>query len=147
MTYKLLGISKMEIQNTNKKYKSGNHLVYSCQYHVIFCTKYRRKVLTTDIEKRLKELINEKQNEYEYNILEMEVMPDHVHLLIDTSPIIGIFTIVNKIKGYTSHELRKEFTPLRTKLPTLWTQSKFISSVGAVSLEVVKKYIEEQKKV
>ncbi len=65
----------------------------------------------------------------------------------DQSPIIGIFTIVNKIKGYTSHELRKEFPSLKSRLPTLWTQSKFISSVGAVTLEVVKRYIEEQKNV
>jgi putative transposase len=137
----------MEIQNTNKQYRSNNHLVYSCQYHVIFCPKYRRKVLEGDIEKRLKELIIEKQDEYGYQILDMEVMPDHVHLLIDTSPIVGIFTIVNKIKGYTSHELRKEFVTLRSRLPTLWTQSKFISSVGTVTLEVVKKYIEGQKGV
>ncbi len=137
----------MEIQNKNKEYKSENHLVYSCQYHVVFCPKYRRKVLEGDIEKRLKELIIEKQEEYGYTILDMEVMPDHVHLIIDTSPIIGIFTIVNKIKGYTSHELRNEFPSLRSKLPTLWTQSKFISSVGAVTLEVVKKYIEVQKGV
>ena len=137
----------MEIQNKNKEYKSHNHLVYSCQYHVIFCSKYRRKVLEGDIEKRLKELIIEKQEEYEYKILDMEIMSDHVHLLIDTSPVIGIFTVTNKIKGYTSNKLRKEFVSLRTRLPTLWTQSKFISSVGAVTLDVVKKYIEEQKNV
>ena len=137
----------MEIQNKSKEYHHGNHLVYSCQYHVVFCPKYRRKVLEGDIDKRLKELILEKQKEYGYEILDMEVMPDHVHLLIDTSPIIGIFTIVNKIKGYTSHELRKEFPSLKSRLPTLWTQSKFISSVGAVTLEVVKRYIEEQKDV
>ncbi len=137
----------MEIQNTHKEYHSGHHLVYSCQYHVVFCPKYRRSVLTGDVEKRLKGLILEKQDEYGYKILDMEVMPDHVHLLIDTNPIIGIFTIVNKIKGYTSHELRKEFPSLKSRLPTLWTQSKFISSVGAVTLEVVKKYIEEQKGV
>ena len=137
----------MEIKNTNKEYHSGHHLRYSCQYHVVFCPKYRRSVLTGDIEKRLKELILSKQEEYEYKILDMEVMSDHVHLLVDTNPIIGIFTIVNKIKGYTSHELRKEFPSLKSRLPTLWTQSKFISSVGAVTLDVVKKYIEDQKGV
>ncbi len=74
-------------------------------------------------------------------------MPDHVHLILDVNPKVGIFTVVNHIKGYTSHELRKEFPSLKSRLPTLWTQSKFISSVGAVTLEVVKKYIEEQKGV
>lgn len=135
----------MEIQNTSKEYKTGNHLVYSCQYHVVFCPKYRRSVLEEPIASRLKELILEKRTEYGYEVLDMEIMPDHVHLLLDVSPKNGIFTIVNQIKGYTSHELRKEFPQLKKRLPTLWTHSKFISTVGAVTLEVVKKYIEEQK--
>jgi putative transposase len=77
----------------------------------------------------------------------MEVMPDHVHLILDVNPKIGIFFIVSKIKGCTSRVLREEFPALKKRIPTLWTHSMFISSVGAVTLEVVKKYIEEQKKV
>jgi len=137
----------MEIKNSGKKYKTGNHLVYSCQYHVIFCPKYRRSVLGDGIDQRLKELIKSKESEYGYEVLDIEVMPDHVHMILDVNPKIGIFTVVNRIKGYTSHELRSEFPSLKKRLPTLWTQSKFISSVGAVSLEVVKKYIQEQKSV
>ena len=135
----------MRIENPEKKYHSTNHLVYSCQYHVIFCPKYRRPVLVDDIKERLKELILEKQDEYGYKVLDMEIMPDHVHLLLDVNPKIGVFRVVNKIKGYTSRVLRKEYPVLRRRLPTLWTHSKFISSVGAVTLEVVEKYIEEQK--
>ncbi|NMG82737.1 MAG: IS200/IS605 family transposase [Methanosarcinales archaeon] len=137
----------MQIQNTSKKYKSYSHMIYSCQYHVIFCTKYRRAALEEHIEKRLKQLISEKQEEYGYTVLDMEVMPDHVHLLLDVNPKKGVVTIVNMIKGYTSNRLRKEYPTLKSRLPTLWTHSKFISSVGSVTLEVVKKYIEEQKKV
>lgn len=137
----------MEIQNSSKKYKSNDHMVYSCQYHVVFCPKYRRSVLKDGIDVRLKELIKEKQSEYKYDVLDMEVMPDHVHLLLDVNPKVGIFDVVTKIKGYTSHTLRIEFPSLRSRLPTLWTRSKFISSVGTVSLEVVKKYITEQKSV
>lgn len=137
----------MEIQNKSKQYKSTNHLVYSCQYHVIFCPKYRRKVLVDNIETRLKELILEKQEEYGYEVIDMEIMPDHVHLLLDVNPMIGIVTIVSKIKGYTSKTLRDEFPTLKKRIPTLWTHSRFISTVGAVTLEVVKKYIEEQKNV
>jgi len=140
-------LTSMEIQNTTKKYKTDNHLVYSCQYHVIFCPKYRRSVLVDGIDQRLKELIISKELEYGYEVLDMEVMPDHVHLILDVNPKTGIFTVVSRIKGYTSHELRKEFPSLTRRLPSLWTQSKFISSVGAVTLEVVKKYIEEQKRV
>jgi putative transposase len=130
-----------------KEYKTDDHLVYSCQYHVIFCPKYRRKVLEQDIAKRLNQLIHEKQNEYGYEVLDMEVLSDHVHLLIDVNPKIGVFTVVNKIKGYTSRVLREEFPDLKSRLPTLWTESKFISTVGAVTLEVVKRYIEEQRTV
>ncbi|MGB8024930.1 MAG: IS200/IS605 family transposase [Nitrososphaeraceae archaeon] len=137
------------MKDYSKQYKTDDHLVYSCQYHVIFCPKYRRKVLTEDIASRLKSLIMEKQSEYQYDVLDMNIMLDHVHLLLDVNPrnTGGIFRIVNNIKGYTSHILRKEFSDLRSRLPTLWTRSKFISSVGSVSLEVVKKYIEAQKTI
>ena len=137
----------MEIINKEKEYHHEDLMVYSCQYHVIFCPKYRRSVLIPPIDKRLKELILERQKDYQYRVLEMEVMPDHVHLLIDVNPRIGVYYVVSRIKGYTSHVLREEFPELRKRLPTLWTHSKFISSVGAVTLEVVKRYIEEQKGV
>lgn len=137
----------MEIKNYSKKYKTTKHLVYSCQYHVIFCPKYRRKVLVDGIDERLKELILEKQEEYDYEIIEMEIMPDHVHLLLDVNPMTGIVTVISKIKGYTSRQLREEFPELKKRIPTLWTHSRFISTVGAVTLEVVKKYIEDQKHV
>ncbi|KPV46118.1 transposase [Acidiplasma aeolicum] len=137
----------MEITQYKKEYKSYDHVVFSCQYHVIFTPKYRRKVLVNGIDERLKELIIEKENDYGYKIIEMEVMPDHVHLLIDLKPRIDVIRCVNLIKGYTSHVLRDEFPVLRRKIPTLWTRSKFIASVGAVTLEVVEKYIEDQKKV
>ena len=135
----------MEIKNSSKKYHSNGRMIYSCQYHVIFCPKYRRAVLEGEVGDRLKQLIQDKQKEYGYDILDMEVMPDHVHLLLDVDPKKGIVTVVNMIKGYTSHELRNEYPALKSRLPTLWTHSKFISSVGSVTLEVVKKYIDEQK--
>jgi len=135
----------MEIKNTAKEYRSDKHLVFSCQYHVIFCPKYRRSVLVGEIEQRLKELILEKQEEYGYVVLDMEVMPDHVHLVLDVNPKVGIYRVVSKIKGYTSNQLRKEFPSLKKKIPTLWTLSRFIASVGSVTLDVVKQYIEEQK--
>jgi putative transposase len=136
----------VEIQNKSKKYHSNGRMIYSCQYHVIFCPKYRRAVLEGEIAERLKQLIHNKQKEYGYAVLDMEIMPDHVHMLLDAvDPSKSIVTIVNMIKGYTSHELRNEYPSLKSRLPTLWTHSKFISSVGSVTLEVVKKYIEEQK--
>jgi putative transposase len=128
-----------------KSYHSTGKLVYSCQYHVIFCPKYRRKVLVPPIDVRIKELILEKQEEYEYIVLDMEVMPDHVHLVLDINPIVGVNKVVGQIKGWTSNRIRKEFPFMKSRLPSLWTRSRFISTVGAVTLEVVKKYIEGQK--
>ena len=74
-------------------------------------------------------------------------MIDHVHLLISNNPRIsgGIYSVVSKIKGYSSNTLRCEFPVLRRKLPCLWSGSRFVSSVGSITLEVVKKYIEDQK--
>ena len=135
----------MDIEKPAKKYKSTSKLVYSCQYHVIFCPKYRRKVLVPPIDARLKELILEKQEEYGYIVLDMEVMPDHVHLLLDVNPIIGINKIVGQIKGWTSNRIRTEYPFMKKRLPSLWTRSRFISTVGAVTLEVVKQYINDQK--
>lgn len=136
-------------------------LVYSCKYHIVFCPKYRRKVLVPPIDARLKELVIEKQEEYSYGVIEMEIMPDHVHLLLDVDPRTGIDTVVRKIKGYTAHTipgktgetLRKEYpwkaspaSPgMKSRLPSMWTRSRFIASVGSVSLDVVKQYIVGQK--
>jgi len=135
----------MRLENPDRIFHEAKKHVYSCQYHVIFCPKYRRRVLDNGIDERLKELIREKQKEYQYEIIDMEVMPDHVHLLIDVDPKMGIWSVISKIKGYTSNTLRKEYPKLKSRLPTLWSGSKFIGTVGSVSLEVVKKYIEGQK--
>lgn len=135
----------MELANPSKKYHTGHSIVYSCQYHVIFCPKYRRPVLRDAIDVRFKELVTEKQGVYGYQIVDMEVMPDHVHLLLDVNPRVGIQKVVAQIKGYTAHTLRIEFPSLVSRLPCLWTRSKFISTVGAVTLDVVKRYIEDQK--
>lgn len=137
----------MKIQQYEKAYQSEHSIVYSCQYHVIWCTKYRRSVLDNSVAIRLKDLILEKQEQYGYRVIEMEVMPDHVHILLDADPRIAINKIVGQIKGWTSNQLRSEFPWLRKRLPTLWTRSRFISTAGAVTLESVQAYIQEQKNV
>lgn len=120
-------------------------MVFSCQYHVVFCPKYRRKVLVNGIDERLKEVFPDIAASCGCSILQMEVMPDHVHLLVDLAPGIGIEDFVAKLKRQSSHIIRSEFPYMKSRLPSLWTRGKFISSVGAVSLDVVKQYIESQK--
>lgn len=129
------------------KYKSNKNIVYSCKYHVIWCPKYRRKVLVNGIDERLKEVLLETIKETNSEILEIEVMPDHVHLILDVDPQYGITKVIKQLKGRSSNILRKEFPILRSRIPTLWTNSYFVSTVGGVTLDIVKKYIEDQKKV
>ncbi len=122
-------------------------MVYSCKYHVIFCPKYRRGVLVDGIDCRLKEIFLETASGHGFEILEMEVMPDHVHLLIDCNPRYGIMQCITDLKRESVYKIRREFPAIKSRLPNLWTRSCFVASVGAVSPEAVKKYIEEQKYV
>jgi len=128
-------------------FKSNRNVVYRCHYHVVWCPKWRRKVIEGDIETRLKEIIREVCAERDADIIELETMPDHVHLLVTVDPQYGIHRLIKQIKGRSSRQLRDEFPPLRTRIPTLWTNSYFVATVGGAPLEVVKQYVENQKNV
>jgi putative transposase len=126
-------------------YLSSETTVHFMNYHFVWCPKYRRKVIIGRIEERLKELIKEKARELGCEVIAFETMPDHVHLFIQAPPTIAPNRIIAGIKGYTSKILRREFPELRSRLPTLWTRSYFVSTHGHVSSETIKKYVEEQK--
>ena len=127
-------------------YKSNRNVYYSCKYHVVWCPKYRRAVLSdTAIATRLETIIREVCQEHQAEVREIEVMPDHVHLLVECDPQFGIHRLVRFIKGRSSRILRQEFPILKRRLPTLWTNSYFVSTVGGAPLSVVKQYIENQK--
>lgn len=119
---------------------------FSIKFHLIWCPKYRLNVLIGQVEKRLKELLNKKAKQLNIIIETMDIMPDHCHLFIscnrtDLSPN----KIAAQFKGFTSHQLRKEFKHLTTRMPTLWSRSYYIGTIGHISEATVKKYIEEQK--
>lgn len=143
----MLTLDSAMLYNECMKYKSNNNVVYSCKYHVVWCPKYRRKVLVNGVDARLKVLIPEICEEHKIDLIEMEVMPDYVHLLVDVDPQFGIHKAVKQIKGRTSRILRDEFDFLRSRLPTLWTNSYFVSTVGGAPLSEIKQYIENQKNV
>ncbi|MHA1828614.1 MAG: IS200/IS605 family transposase [Candidatus Heimdallarchaeaceae archaeon] len=128
-------------------YKTNGNIVYSCKYHVVWCPKFRRPVLVDGVDTRLKQIISEGVIELEAELIEMEVMPDHVHLVLEVDPQYGIHRLVRQIKGRSSRLLRQEFAWLRSRLPTLWTNSYFVSTVGGAPLEVIKQYVEAQKHV
>ena len=135
----------MIVENPPKTYHSKNTRIFSCQYHVIFCPKYRRPILVNDIAKTVEKEIRNGEKRGHYQIIAMEIMPDHIHLLLDVDPDFGINSALKWIKGRTASVLNKRFPELRKRLPCIWTRSKFICSVGAVSLDSIKHYIERQK--
>lgn len=91
------------------------------------------------------ELIHEKATELDMEIVEANIMPDHVHLFVRTRPIHAPQFIVGQLKGYTSRILRQEFPELKSRLPTLWTRSYYIDSVGKLNEYTIRKYVQEQK--
>ena len=128
-------------------YKSNNKVVYSSKYHVVWCPKYRRKVLEGQIAKRCEQILRQTAKKYRAEVIALEIMPDHVHLLVEIDPQFGIHRLVKNLKGVSSHQLRKEFASLVSRLPTLWTNSYFVSTVGGAPRSVIKQYVENQKNV
>ena len=129
------------------EYRSSRNIVFSCKYHVVWCPKYGRQVLVRGVEKRLKKILQEVAAERQAELIELEVMPDHVHALVEVHPQYGIHRLVKTMKGRSSRALRAEFPWLKSRLPTLWTNSYFVSTVGGAPLAVIKQYIENQKNV
>lgn len=124
---------------------SNKNIVFRCTFHVVWCTKYRRKLLTPEVEARLKQIAAEVAEETRCTIREMEGNLDHFHMLVDCDPQFGIHRFVKAVKGRSSRLLRQEFSPLRTRVPTLWTNSYFVATVVGAPLAVIKQYIENQK--
>ncbi|MBV8677949.1 MAG: IS200/IS605 family transposase [Planctomycetaceae bacterium] len=127
--------------------KSNHNVVYSCKYHVIWCPKYRRPVLVDGVDERLKTIVRGVAEETRSEVIELEVMPDHVHLLVEVDPQFSIHRFVKLTKGRSSRLLRQEFPWLRSRLPTLWTNSSAVLTVGGAPLAVIKRYIENQRRV
>jgi putative transposase len=129
----------------SERYAKNAGAVFSLKYHLVWCPKYRRPVLAKPVDRRLKALLQEKASELGMTIHTLEVMPDHVHLFVESDPTLCVAEIVNRLKGFTSRSLREEFPFLRSRLPTLWSRSYYAGSVGSVSEAVVRKYSEDQK--
>ena len=125
--------------------RSNNNVVYRCAYHVVWCPKYRRPVIEGAVDARLKQIIRDVCAERECHIIELETMPDRVHLLVECDPRYGIHRLVKQVKGRSSRLLREEFPSLKRRLPTLWTNSYFVATVGGAPLEIVKQYVENQR--
>jgi len=127
------------------RWRTSRTAVFNIGYHLIWCPKYRRKVLTGEVESRLRTLIKEKAADMSIAVENMEILPDHVHLFVKSDPSFAPQEIVQQIKGYSARILRNEFPFLVSKLPSLWTRSYYCESVGHISEKTIKRYIEDQK--
>ncbi len=126
------------------EYRRTVGAVHSLGYHIVWCPKYRKRVLSGPVADRLRELIAEKCTEQGWEVEALEIMPDHVHLFVRCDPKTSPARIAHQVKGSTSYALRAEFRHLRSQLPTLWSKSYFVASVGRVSEATIRRYIEDQ---
>ena len=127
-----------------QEYRHSPTSVFLINYHFVWIPKRRKAVLVGPIERALRRLLEEKAEELDCQIIALEVMPDHVHLFINCPPTLSADQLMFRLKGSSSHALRKRFPEL-LKLPSLWTRSYFCSTAGNVSNATVERYIAEQK--
>ncbi len=128
------------------EYRRSTGAVYALKYHLVWCPKYRRKVLVGDIETDLRTLLQQKAEQLKVTIEALEIMPDHVHLFISAPPTEAPHRLANQFKGFTSRMLRRKYAELRSRLPSLWSRSYYLGTLGQVSEEAVKAYIEAQRR-
>ena len=125
-----------------------NHCVYNINYHIVFCPKYRRKVIKDKVEATVKRTISEICESYGYILIQMETMPDHLHIFLSAPPTVAPTDIVKILKSITANTVFKTFPWLKRKYfwgSGLWSRGYYIGTAGNVSAETIKLYIENQK--
>ena len=127
------------------KGKRTRHAVHNMTYHLVWCPKYRHRVLASPVAERLDQLLRSKVTKLKGEIVALEIQPDHVHLFAKFPPTLAVCQIMHHLKGYTSYALRREFPRLKQRLPSLWTRSYYVGTAGEVSAETVRHYIEAQR--
>jgi putative transposase len=130
------------------EYRSTKHCKYNINYHLVWCPKYRHRVLTNDIDNFLKGSIQEICNNYDYELLNIEIMPDHLHLFVSAVPYVSPTEIVKTIKSITASKIFKQFPKLKSKKfwrSGLWSKGYFVGTAGTVTAETIQRYIDEQK--
>jgi putative transposase len=130
---------------SDTRYHRNTGSVFSLKYHLVWCPKYRREVLVGEVAEDLRTLLYQKAKDLDAKIEALEIMPDHVHLFIESDPTEAPQRLANQFKGFTSRLLRQKYPHLRSRLPSLWSRSYYVGSIGQVSEETVRHYIEMQK--
>lgn len=128
-------------------WKSTPNAVYEINYHFVWSTKYRKSVLVPPVDETLKAIFRQTADKHGYDLLNMEVMPDHVHLFLSARPAISPAVIAKVLKGASARRLFMAYPCLKHQLWVghLWNPSYYVGTAGHVSAETIKRYIEEQK--
>ncbi len=128
-------------------YQRDEHRVHLIVYHLIWCPKRRKSILTGKLKERCQELLEAKCKEQGWTLLTLAIQPDHIHLCVRVWPSDSASEVVKELKGHASFFLRKECKPILSKLPSLWTRSYFSSTAGAISAQTIQDYLDAQKGV
>jgi putative transposase len=128
-----------------RPYKLGHHCCFNINYHIVFCPKRRKPILTNDLREDLIKIFYEIARQIDINIENLEIMADHIHMFVSAKPTIAPHSIIKRLKGASSKIIREKYSHITNKLPALWSSSYYIGSVGSVSESVIKMYIDNQK--
>lgn len=131
-----------------EKVKKTSHSVYNINYHIVFCPKYRHHIFKDELEYEVSKLFKSIAFNYGFEVLEQEIMPDHIHLFISTPPTIAPTKIVKILKSISANEIFKAFPNLKKSKfwgSGLWSKGYYVGTAGAVSSEIIVKYIQNQK--
>jgi len=128
------------------EYRKGSHTVYDLKYHIVWITKYRKKVMRGEVGQRLRELIRQTCETLEVQIVKGHIAPDHVHLLVSVPPQIAVSELVQRLKGRSARKMLEEYGELRRQFwgQHLWARGYFVASSGNVTDAIIAEYIESQ---
>jgi putative transposase len=129
------------------EHKRGAHSVHAIAYHLVWCVKYRKTLLTSQIGDRVKEIVTEQANALGCEILEIETDTDHVHVLVRVKPTHQVSSLVHRFKGVSARRIFQEFPHLKYRLwgGHLWSPSYFVATVGGAPLSTIKQYVKSQR--
>lgn len=132
---------------TSSEIRRGRHCVFALHVHLVFVTKYRRKVFRAEHLNELKEIFDKICRDFEAELVEMDGEEDHVHLLVNYPPKFSISKLVNSLKGASSRLMRKKFPELEKRYwkGVLWSPSYFAASCGGAPISIIRQYIEQQQ--
>ena len=128
--------------------RKTSHSVYNINYHIVFCPKYRHSILGNELEYEVSKLFKSIAFNYGFEVLEYEIMPDHIHLFISAPPTIAPTEIVKILKSVSANEIFKAFLSLKKSKfwgSGLWSKGYYVGTAGSVSSEIIVKYIQNQK--